>query len=82
MPKLPYCRPDTARAQRVDGDGGIKAAIWGGALAARHASCCKHANLHPSIFIPFSAAALLLYFKLLEVKRFVHNDFKFLGFFE
>jgi len=37
MPKLPHCRHDTARAKRVDGDGGIKAAIWGGALAARHA---------------------------------------------
>jgi hypothetical protein len=30
-------RHDTARVKRVDGDGGIKAAIWGGALAARHA---------------------------------------------
>ena len=38
MPEtLPHNRYDTARAKRVDGDGGFKAAIYGGALDARHA---------------------------------------------
>jgi len=48
MPKLPHSRHDTARAKRVDGDGGFKAAIWGGALAARHACVggCKPERYH------------------------------------
>jgi hypothetical protein len=48
LPKLPHSRHDTARAQRVDGDGGFKAAIWGGALAARHACVvrCKPERYH------------------------------------
>jgi len=52
LPKLPHCRHDTARAKRVDGDGGIKAAIWGGALAARHACVvsCKSNRYHNVFF--------------------------------
>ena len=63
MPKLPHCRYDTARAKRVDGDGGIKAAIWGGALSARHGAvvcCCLIATR--STFCPgnrFSSAHCL-----------------------
>jgi len=54
LPKLPHSRHDTARAQRVDGDGGFKAAIWGGALAARHAcvSGCKFERYHITSFPP------------------------------
>jgi hypothetical protein len=62
--KLSDCRHDAARAKRVDlaeclrhsfGDGGIKAAIWGGALAARHASCWLSVGPKPSLM--FQAAA-------------------------
>jgi hypothetical protein len=37
----------------VDTDGGIKAAIWGGALAARHACvvCCKSNRYHSVILV-------------------------------
>jgi hypothetical protein len=56
LPKLPHSRHDAARAKRVDGDGGFKAAIWGGALAARQTCvvCCVCAAT--AVF--FSAAAL------------------------
>jgi hypothetical protein len=44
----------------VDTDGGIKAAIWGGFLAARHA-CVVGMFMHPGIY-----AALLLIFMVLK----------------
>jgi hypothetical protein len=63
LPKLPHCRHDTARAKRVDGDGGIKAAICGGALAARHACVggCKPERYH-SVMSFFSGGLLIFHF--------------------
>jgi hypothetical protein len=60
LPKLPHGRNETARAKRVDGDGGFKAAICGGALAARHACvscCCKL----PTFVYFFSSQPVLVF---------------------
>jgi hypothetical protein len=67
LPKLPHSRHDAARAKRVDGDGGFKAAIWGGAFSARKTcvSGCKYERYlsvcfpPPSFFFVFHGARFL-----------------------
>jgi hypothetical protein len=79
MPKLPHSRHDAARAKRVDGDGGFKAAIWGGALAARQTcvSSCKIDRYHSVILVcaalGFLSSCHALYFQAHFMRLFIDN---------
>jgi hypothetical protein len=50
----------------VDTDGGIKAAIWGGSLAARHAcvSGCKFERYYILLFSPPPISSLSFYISM------------------